>query len=173
MLPRMIAPRRPPSNVVRPRNWHFQCLAERLRPDEIAHWLAMTGADSFDADVAARGYMQTPGLVFVVVDAIGRPQAAGGFHEERRGAWQGWMVGTPEGWSTHWRSITKATRWLMGELFTMGARRLAVDTIASRTAATDWYAKALGMRYEGTQRRAGAQGEDIVTYSRIAEDTQP
>lgn len=173
MLLIMLYPSSPPSNVVAPRNWHYQVLAERMRPDEVDHWLAMSGAGAYDAEVAARGFMTTLGLAFVVVDELGAPVAAGGFQQGLPGAWDGWMAGTPEGWATHWRTITKATRWLMGQLFAQGARRLAVDTIATRTDATCWYAQALGMRHEGTRRRAGAHGEDIVTYARIAEDNQP
>lgn len=173
MLPAMRYPSRPPSNVVAPRNWHYQVLAEKMRADEIAHWLAVSGADAYDADVAARGFMNTPGLAFAVLDERGMPAAAGGFQQSLPGVWDGWMAGTSDGWDLHWRAITKATRWLMGQLFAQGARRLAVDTIATRTAATAWYAQALGMRHEGTRRRAGAHGEDLVTYSRIAEDHQP
>lgn len=173
MLLAMRYPSRPPSHVVAPRNWHFQVLAEHMRADEIAHWLAMSGADVYDAEIAARGFMATPGLAFVVVDDAGAPVAAGGFQQDLPAVWSGWMAGTADGWATHWRTITKATRWLMGQLFEQGARRLSVDTIATRTAATDWYAQALGMRHEGTRRRAGAHGEDIVTYARIAEDNQP
>lgn len=163
-------PSRPPANVVAPRNWHYQMLAERMRADEIAHWLAMSGATAYDPEVAARGFMATPGLAFVVIGGDGVPAAAGGFQEGLPGVWHGWMAGSAEGWATHWRAITKATRWLMGQLFEQGARRLCVDTIASRTDATDWYADALGMRYEGTHRAAGARGEDIVTYARISGD---
>lgn len=170
MLPVMRYPSRPPSNVVAPRNWHYQLLAEQMRPDEVEHWLAMSGATRYDPDVAARGFMSTPGLAFVVLAEDGVPAAAGGFHEIHPGVWRGWMVGSPAGWTAHWRTITKATRWLMGQLFRMGARRLFVDTIASRKEACAWYSRALGMRFEGCLRRAGAGGEDIVFYARIAED---
>lgn len=166
----MILPSRPPANLVATRNWHLQWLAERLRPDEVQHWLAMSGAEHYDADVAARGFMSTPGLRFTLLDDAGTPIAAGGFHETQPGVWDGWMVGSLAGWGTHWRALTKAVRWLMGQLFAQGARRLAVCTIAARTAATDWYRRGLGMTHEGTLRRAGAHGEDLVFYSRIAED---
>lgn len=173
MLARMHYPNKPPRNVIAPSNWHFQYLADHLRADEVQHWLAISGAERFDPDVAARAYMNTPGLAFVLLGSDGMPAVAGGFRELRPGCWDGWMAGSHAGWERHWRDITRATRWLMGQLFQMGARRLAIETIAERTAATDWYARALGMRHEGTQRRAGAHGEDIVTYSRIAEDNRP
>ena len=172
MLSAMLYPSRTPANVVAPKNWHFQYLADHLRADEKSHWLAFSGADVFDADVAAQAYMMTPGLAFTLLGSDGMPAVAGGFREVRKGAWEGWMVGTAEGWDRHWRGITRATRWLMGQLFVMGARRLSIDTVATRVDATDWYGRALGMRLEGVQRRAGAHGEDIVTYSRIAEDDQ-
>lgn len=168
MLAAMITPSKPPANVVAPRNWHFQYLADHLRPDEIEHWLAISGAASFDPDVAALAYMNTPGLKFTLLGRDGMPVVAGGFHEVEPGVWQGWMVGTLAGWHSHWRMITKASRWLMGQLFALGAQRLCVNTIASRTAATCWYARALGLRLEGTLAGAGHRGEDFVYYARTA-----
>lgn len=173
MLHAMIAPSKPPSNVVPARNWHFQYLADNLRPDEIEHWKAVSGADAYDPDVAARGYLATPGMKVSVMGADGMPVVAGGAHETDPGVWLGWMVGSMAGWGSHWRAITKTNRWLMGQLFAGGARRIYVSTITTREQACRWYEKALGMTREGVHRRAGAQGQDIVFYSRIAEDGQP
>lgn len=166
----MIFPSSPPKNVIAARNWHLQYIAERMRPDEIAHWLAVSGAMAYDPEVAAAGFIATPGMKFSVLQADGNPAICGGFHEVARGCWDGWMVGTLEGWATCWRSITKANRWLIGELFADGARRVCVSTIAERVEATAWYVDGLGLQYEGRHRAAGAHGEDIVFYSRIAGD---
>ena len=162
-------PRQPPTNVVIARNWHFQYLAEHMRPDEIEHWMALTGAVEYDSDTAAAGFIATPGLKLALVNAEGYPLAAGGYHEVSRGVYEGWMVGSMEGWSSHWRSMTKAVRWMLANAFgTLGARRLYITTLATRTCATDWYRKALGMQYEGTARKLGAHGEDMVTYARVS-----
>lgn len=166
----MIFPNNPPSNVMKALNWHMQYIAERMRPDEIKHWLAVSGAPSYDPEVAAAGFIMTPGLKFSVLHVDGHPAITGGFHEVSKGVWNGWMVGTPEGWDECWRSITKTARWLIDELFKGGARRVSISTIAERTEACAWYVAGLGFRYEGMHRQAGAHGEDIVFYSRIAED---
>ncbi len=166
----MIFPSNPPKNVIAARNWHLQYIAERMRPDEIQHWLAVSGAKAYDPEVAAAGFIGTPGLKFSVLHTDGNPAICGGFHESHRGCWEGWMVGTERGWSECWRSITKGSRWLIDELFTSGARRVSISTIAERVAACSWYDEGLGLQWEGTHRAAGAHGEDIVFYSRIAGD---
>ena len=162
-------PTKMPSNVVLARPWHFMVLAEHMRPDEIEHWLAVSGAREYDADTAAAGFINTPGLKLALLDDAGQPLAAGGYYETARGVFDGWMVGTLDGWGTNWRSMTKSVRWMLGHAFgTLGARRLSITTLASRTCATDWYERALGMQREGVARKAGAQGQDMVTYSRVS-----
>jgi hypothetical protein len=166
----MIFPNNPPSNIMKALNWHMQYIAERMRPDEIQHWLAVSGAPSYDPEVAAAGFIATPGLKFSVLHTDGNPAIVGGFHEVSAGCWDGWMIGTLVGWEECWRSITKGSRWLIDELFASGARRVCISTIAERTEACMWYVDGLGLQWEGTHRRAGAHGEDIVFYSRITED---
>lgn len=166
----MKTPTKPPSNVVACRNTHLQYLCERMRPDEIEQYLALTDVEAYDPDVAARGFMNIAGLKFTVVDTDGLPLAAGGYWEVSQGVWQSWMVGSCDGWSTHWRSMTKAVRWLMGGLFEMGARRLQTNGLASRTKAIEWYERSLGLRREGTMRAMGRHGEDVAFFARLAED---
>jgi len=162
-------PRQPPTNVVIARNWHFQYLAEHMRPDEIEHWMAVTGASTYDPDACAAAMIQSPGMKVAIVDGQGVPMIAGGYHETVPGVFEGWAVGSMEGWDSQWRSITKTARWLVGNAFAhLGARRVFITTLASRTCATDWYRRALGMQYEGTARKQGAQGQDMVTYSRVS-----
>ena len=168
----MIAPARPPSNVVECRHAHIVYLCGVMRPDEIEQYLALTGADKYDPDVAARGFINTQGMKFTVLMNDNTPAAAGGFEEVIPGVWQSWMVGSEAGWAEQWRSLTKATRWLMDGLFEMGARRLQTTALASRAGAIDWYTRkkgGLGMSYEGTWRRFGRNGEDVACFARIAE----
>lgn len=165
---RIINPARPPANVVSARNWHFQYLAERMRPDEIEHWMAVTGATSYDADTCAAAAIASGGMKVAIVDKDGLPYIAGGYLEPSPGIFEGWAIGSMDGWGSQWRTITKTARWLVGNAFThLGARRVFVTTLASRTLACDWYEKGLGMQREGVARMAGAQGQDMVTYSRI------
>jgi hypothetical protein len=163
-------PTNAPAGVVPARNVHFQYLAEHMREDEKQHWLAMSGANSYNSDVAAAGFMLTNGMRMTLLGVDGMPVIAGGFVPSRGNSWDGWMVGSIEGWDKEWRSITKAVRWLMGEMFRAGATRLSITTLASRHEALDWYEKALGMECEGTLRCAGSHGEDLVIYSRIKGD---
>lgn len=166
----MITPSRPPSNVVPCRNAHLQYLCERMRPDEIEQYLALTGAKDYDPDVAARGFQNLNGLKFTVLGPDGLPVAAGGYEEVQPGVWNSWMVGSMEGWGTSWRSMTKATRWLMDGLFEMGARRLQTQALASRARAIEWYERSLGLQREGTLRKLGRDGEDVACFARVAED---
>jgi hypothetical protein len=164
-----MTPSRPPSNVIECRDPHLYYLCERMRPDEIEQYLALTGAAAFVPEVAARGFAAIGGLRFTVLGPDGFPAAAGGYSEVEPGVWQSWMVGSIEGWRTSWRAMTKATLWLMDSLLDMGARRLETSALASRVAATQWY-EFLGMQYEGTWRRRAANGADVACYARVRED---
>lgn len=166
---RMLTVTKPPSNMVECKNVHLTYLCERMRPDEIEQYLSITGAKTFNAEVVSRGFMNIPGHKFTVLGKDGLPVAAGGYEEVAPGVWQSWMVGSCEGWATHWRSITKATRWLMDGLMEMGARRLQTTALASRTKAIEWYVKSLGLSYEGTWRKFGKNGEDVACFARVAE----
>lgn len=164
----MIAVSRAPSNVIECRNGHLVYLTQHMRQDEIDQYLALTGADTYDPEVAARGFMNTPSAVkFTVVGRDGLPAVSGGFEEVIPGVWQSWMVGTDLGWEQNWRSITKATRWLMDGLLAQGARRLQTTAITSRTGAIDWYLNGLGMHQEGLWKNYGRNGEDVAQFARL------
>src|SRR5262249_33098205 len=121
---------RPPSCVVPFRNVHALYLCERAREDEIEQYLAITGAKEWNSEVAAAGFIGMPGMRFTLLGADNMPACAGGYHEVSPGVWQSWMVGSCDGWEHSWRSITKASRWLMDGLFEMGARRLQTNCLA-------------------------------------------
>lgn len=158
-------------NLVAAKNWHFTFLAEHMRLDEQRHVLALSGADTFDPEVAAAAAIATPGIRFTVMGPHGMPVVAGGFVPLRGQCWEGWMMGTLESWQSHYRHISRAVRWAIAQLFEQGATRLQVTTLADRDSALDWYERALGMHCDGTLRAAGAHGEDLVIYSRLAGGT--
>jgi len=160
---------KPPKNTVRFLNWHAQYLTERMRPDEIEQYIALTGAKEFDPEVAARGFMNIPGHKYTLIDDEGFPIVCGGYQEVQPGIWQSWMVGSMDGWGKYWRSITKASRWMMDGLMELGARRLQTNALASRTQAIEWYKRSLKMSYEGTWRRFGSNGEDVACFARVSE----
>lgn len=154
-----------PVHLIQPRNLHWQMIADQLMPDEREHWCAMAGANQYDAEVAATGFINTPGARFVLVDNHGHPIMGGGAVNLRGGCWDLWMSCTPSAWANHWRSVTKSCRWLIGQVFENGGTRVQITTLLSRTNATDWYQKALGMSCDGILRQAGSHGEDLVMYS--------
>lgn len=167
IVPTLRFPHKPPSSVVAARNWHWQYVADNLRPDEQAHWLALTGFSHYVPDDAAKAWMNSPSIKMAIIGKNGYPLVAGGSILVRPGSIDLWMCGTPEGWKTGWREITKGVRWFMGQQFKAGARRLQIVTLQSRTEACQWYKDALGMQLEGTHPKAGANGETLVTYSRV------
>jgi len=157
----------PPANLVQARPWHFIHLAEHLRPDEQRHVMALSGADTYSADVAAAAAISAEGMRFALLDDAGVPIVAGGFVPVRGDCWEAWMMGSIEGWETRYRCISRAVRWSMEQMFDHGARRLQITTLADRFDALDWYERALGMHCDGKLCAAGAHGEDLVIYSRV------
>jgi hypothetical protein len=161
---------RKPDNLIAAKNWHMQYIAERMRPDEITHWKAVSGSDRYDPEVAASGFISTPGVKFAVLNKDGTPAAVIGTFEGLPGVWTGWMIGTMDGWSSEWRSLTRATRWLIDEWMQAGAKVVRICTIEERAQAMDWYERGLLMKYEGVHRCSGAQGQNIVFFSRTQGD---
>jgi hypothetical protein len=165
----MMIPNQPPKGLIAARNWHFQFIAEHMRNDERAHWLALSGAPRYDADVAALSGINAIGIRFALLGNSHEPVVAGGFHRLRGQTFECWMMGTPEGWRDHWRSITRAVRWAMREQFRAGADRIQIVTLESRARACGWYERALRMHREGVMPRAGANGENLVMYATFRE----
>lgn len=166
----MRIPKTPPSSLAPARNWHFQYIAEHMRPDEQAHWLALSGASAYSADAAALGFMNSPGLHFTILRYDGVPAVAGGFTRLRGNTFEAWMVGTVGGWQDQWRDITRAARWTFREQFRAGAQRIQIVTLESRHEAAQWYEQALGMRRESVLIQAGAHGEDLAMFVALRED---
>ncbi len=166
----MISLHRPPANMIECKNWHISYLCERLREDEREQFVALFVVDAFDAERVAAHLIGLTGPRFAVIGADGMPVAAGGFHSVQPGVWESWMVGSAEGWSTHWRSMTKASRWLMRALFESGARRLQTHALSSRTLAGEWYVRCLDLKLEGVLRHYGRSGEDLSCFGRVRED---
>lgn len=144
-------------------------LARRMRADEIAQYLALTGLQEYDPAVAARAFLAIRGPTYTVVGDDDLPVCCGGFEEVMPGVWQPWMVGTMDGWAKHWRFITKTSRRLMDDLFTHGARRIQTFALASRKDACAWYARGLKQEFEGLHRAWFADGQDAVCYARVRE----
>lgn len=157
-----------PSNIVPCRLWHLLYLCENMRVDEIEQYMALSGAESFSPEVAAAGFYNTGGPMFSLIGKDGLPVVAGGYFQVVPGVWNSWMVGTKDGWANYWRSITKASRWMMDFMFQdMGARRLETSAITSRAEACWWFVKSLGMAEEGIRVGFGQKGEDVAIYGKL------
>lgn len=160
-----------PSGVVPFRMGHALYLTHRMRPDEIEQYVALSGAEEFDPDVAALGWCNTPGAKFTLVDSQGVPIIAGGYIPHPiEGVFDSWMVGTMDGWEKHWREITKASRWLADSLLEAGARRLQTMCLASREQTMEWYIRSLRMEPDGLVKKLGRGGEDAMRFVRMEEE---
>ena len=157
----------PPVRVAMPLVQDYAYIAERLRPDEREQFVAFTGMDAYDPNVAARAWILTGGLAYTLIDQEGRPFALGWFEQLRPGVWETSGIGTPEGWDRHWYAITRESCRRMAALFADGAHRIQIIALASRTRAHEWYERGLGMQREGVLRGYCANGADAVVYSRI------
>lgn len=166
----MIFPTRPASNVIPCTLKHLIYLCERMREDERAQYLALTGAREFAPEVAAVGFFNTPGLKFTVLGKDNYPAAAGGAEEVSKGVWQIWMVGGTEGWSGAWHSITRTGAWMVASLLKQeGVRRVQATCFAARAKSATWFQRCMGMTYEGTWKRYAGNGEDVSFFAIVAE----
>ena len=144
-------------------------LARRMRPDEIAQFLAMTGASSFDSDAAARAMAASQGATFVGVDRDNVPIMAGGLEPLRPGVFELWAVGTLAGWEAHWRAITLGCNRIIRDAFARGAHRVQITALASRTQAHEWYERGLKLRREAEHPGFFADGQTGITFARVKE----
>lgn len=155
--------------IVQPTLCDMLQLCAQARDDEREQYAAFRGL-AWDAETVAVELFQKPGLKFALIQDSGDLVVMGGWDPVLEGVWQSWMVGTDAGWKAHWRSITKASRKIMDELFQNGgARRLQTNALASRAAACDWYVKGLKMEPEGIWRSFGLNGEDVASFARLNE----
>lgn len=166
----MISPSRPGSNVIPCTLLHLLYLCERMREDERAQYMALSGASEFSPETVAVGFFNTPGLKFTVLGPDHYPAAAGGAEQIGPGVWQTWMVGSPDGWTKTWRSLTKAASWLVNGLLEQdGVRRVQATCLCARSSAAKWFERSLGMQPEGIWRKYGRNGEDIAMFARVVE----
>jgi hypothetical protein len=155
-----------PANVVETSLPDLVVLCRNLRPDDREQLAALFG-DVSDDSLAAM-IMLKSGPKFTVLNEQGMPVCAGGYEPVADGVMQSWMIGNDEGWTLHWRTLTKAARWMMDTLLEGGVRRLQTMALASRSAACRWYTGSLKMQPEGVMRGFGRGGEDVAIFSRLA-----
>lgn len=160
-----------PSNVVPCRPEHIVYLVQHMREDERAQFIALSGLDEFNEDAAVRWFIdaafQSGLFAITVLQDDNLPAAAGGFQPAGTGVRQAWMLGTADGWSQQWRSLTKATCWLIDRIFEGDHHRVQTSAITSRERAIEWFERSLGFKPEGVWRHYGIRGEDIAHFSRL------
>jgi hypothetical protein len=135
-------------------------VTRRMRPDEIAQYLALTGDAEFSPDGCARVLANVAGPQYVFVDAEGAALLVGGFIPQRPGVFRAWMAGTMEGWGHYGKTYTRIARRAIRGLLDAGAHRIEIVSLASRHAAHEWYERGLGLRDEGLQAAWFADGQD-------------
>ncbi len=138
-----------------------------IRPDDIEHYLAYGIADSWDFEQAATYFYAKPGFRFCYQAADGRPLAVAGWSPVTPGCFDGWMVSPLSTWEQRGGWLTRACQRGMAHVFAAGARRLQVETLASRTGACEWYELGLKMRPEGVKPSFGRNGESVACFSRL------
>lgn len=140
----------------------FLPLVHALSLDERGVILAMTG-EAFDADQIAAATVLSPGMHWVF-EAPERPVCAGGFVRQRPGVYRTWFVAPDSAWYTHGAEITRLVRDVIrNTLVEEGVHRIETVTLADRHRARAWYEK-IGLTYESTMPKFGANGEDAVMY---------
>ncbi|WP_313116415.1 hypothetical protein [Stenotrophomonas indicatrix] len=144
-------------------------LARNMRPDEIEQDLAMTGLTEYDPEQAILKMAAVHGPKFIIL-ADYTPVVAGGFWQVRSGVWEGWQLGTMEGWDKHWWHITRVTRKLNDRMLARPeVHRLQLYGLAGRDKTFEWYERSLGYRREATLSRYCANGADAVLFARTKE----
>jgi len=161
----MIYPKRAPANLMPATNAQLMYLVERMRADEIAQYEAFFGA--FDPETAAAFFIAKPAPRVAIIDEEGFPVVAGGYEQIFPGVWSSWMLGTQQGWEKHWRTITKGSRWLIGQIMNSGARRVQTNVLTDRRKTCEWYMRGLGLSHEGDHPGFGLGGECVSDYALV------
>lgn len=146
-------------------------LAQIMRPDEIAQYLSVTGQTEYDPDECARRFLSLNGVAHALIDRDGRAILIGGHEEVRPGVWQGWMMGSMDGWGRYGFAICRAARRMQDLLLaTDRCHRVQILASPNRKAAHVWYERCLGMSFEGANRKYFADGSDALCFAIVKED---
>ena len=143
----------------------FAMVCLDLPQDEIHQIEASTGEKYNPDRVAAALFLNKSDACWSIL-IQGVPLVVCGGTEIRPGVWDIYYLAREVAWSRHGPMVTQITQGLIQSFFyDLKAHRLEVRCLAGRHRARRWYEKHLGLEYEGTARRAGADGEDFALYS--------
>ncbi len=164
---------RVPKNIIPFKLWHIEYIAQNMRDDEIEQYMAFRGLKEYDPDEAAIFFANIPNeLKYTLISEKGEPLMCGGYYCIKAGVWNSFMAATPEAWETHWRSITKAVRWLMTQLIDGGADRLQTTCLSKRKKTIEWYKKSLGMKFEGKMLNYCGKGVHASMFAVIPKENK-
>lgn len=156
-------------NIVPASLWHLNYVCEHIREDEIEQFKVMRGLDEFNPDLAAARFYNPEMPQFTVIGINRMPAVVGGYSFVAPGVWESWMVGTEQGWRENWRTITKATLKMIGQMFESGARRLETVCLENRVKANEWHERSLHLKREGIKYNYGQNGENVVMFAAVKE----
>ena len=159
----------PMLRLARPLLEDFAYVAKRMRADERAQFVAMSGLPEYDADVCARAGANTPGASYAYVDRAGYPVLLGGFEPLRPGVYEGWHMATADGWERYGAAFHRLSIRLMNDLFAQGAHRIQTCALESRVLAHAWYER-IGMKNEGVLAGYCTNGSNAVMFARTRKE---
>jgi hypothetical protein len=138
------------------------CLS--LPEDERIDYKAFTGRDYDPDEVAAEAWLYN-GPKWAISDENDDRKAlvVCGYIPQRPGVYQSWYYAMPEAWKPHGKEVTDLTRAIIGGMLERDAHRLETLCLNHRAKALRWYGL-LGLQYESTLCKFGANGEDAAMY---------
>lgn len=114
------------------------------------------------AEVFGLNRWQTDGAAWALFNDFGEPIAMGGLSQSVPWSATAWMVATDAMDQASWKKLMRHSR----KVFTNAAKlipRIEAHVLSSWSDA-DRFARQLGFQLEGVRRRAGRDGQDILTF---------
>jgi hypothetical protein len=139
-----------------------------LPQDERADYKALTGLD-YDPETVAIQSWQLEGPRWAIVKEDNSPLVVCGYARQRPGVHQSWYYSVPEAWEgANAREVTELTKLIIQH--SLGyVHRLETICLSHRTRTLRWY-ETLGLHYESTMCKFGANGEDAAVYVALRKD---
>ena len=142
-------------------------LAQNMTAAEVVEHMAISGRDYNPEALAIRCHSYN-GPAHVLL-ANGRPYYVGGFTVTAANTAQAWSIATDE-CAKHVLEMTRAGRRIVNDLLEAGVHRIQMSCLEAREPARRWY-EALGAKHEATLHAAGKNGENVVVYSIVKDES--
>lgn len=142
-------------------------LAQHMTDAEVQEYVTLSGME-FDPESHALRCYSYNGPAHVLY-AEGKPYYVGGFLLTSPHVANAWSIATDE-CSKHVLEMTRTFRAVIKGVLQGGVHRIHMGCLESRTPARRWY-EAIGASHEATLRGAGENGENLVIYSILKEQS--